>query len=100
MALPGWKQLVRGGLVLEPGNSVENKTGTWRYQRPIIDWGICTHCMLCWIYCPDSCFMVENSKLTGIDYDHCKGCGICAHECPVKAIILIDELEARKEEEK
>ncbi|MFP3216806.1 MAG: 4Fe-4S binding protein, partial [Vulcanisaeta sp.] len=27
-----------------------------------------------------------------IDYDHCKGCGICAHECPVKAIKMVPEV--------
>ncbi|MFZ8855432.1 MAG: 4Fe-4S binding protein, partial [Thermofilaceae archaeon] len=26
-----------------------------------------------------------------IDYDHCKGCGICANECPVKAIAMVEE---------
>jgi len=26
-----------------------------------------------------------------IDYDYCKGCGICAQECPAKAIRMVDE---------
>jgi Pyruvate/2-oxoacid:ferredoxin oxidoreductase delta subunit len=27
------------------------------------------------------------------DYDYCKGCGVCAEECPVKAIRM--ELEKK-----
>jgi pyruvate ferredoxin oxidoreductase delta subunit len=36
------------------------------------------------------------------DYDHCKGCGICYHECPVKgkAIKMIPEKEAKAGEKK
>jgi len=26
-----------------------------------------------------------------IDYDYCKGCGICAQECPFKAISMVRE---------
>ncbi|MGC8974292.1 MAG: 4Fe-4S binding protein, partial [Thermoproteus sp.] len=26
-----------------------------------------------------------------IDYTYCKGCGICAHECPTKAIEMVPE---------
>jgi Pyruvate/2-oxoacid:ferredoxin oxidoreductase delta subunit len=26
-----------------------------------------------------------------IDYDYCKGCGICANECPAKAIAMVEE---------
>jgi pyruvate ferredoxin oxidoreductase delta subunit len=37
--------------------------------------------------------LTSDGKLTGIDYSHCKGCGICAEECPVKAIKMVDEKE-------
>jgi pyruvate ferredoxin oxidoreductase delta subunit len=26
-----------------------------------------------------------------VNYDYCKGCGICAQECPVKAISMVPE---------
>ena len=41
--------------------------------------------------------MVEESKVMGVDLYHCKGCGICAKECPMKVITIVDEIEARKE---
>ena len=80
----GWREASLAGTVFEAGNSVEYITGTWRTLRPVRDTEACTHCMLCWVYCPDSIILVENSKVIGFDYDHCKGCGICARECPPK----------------
>jgi pyruvate ferredoxin oxidoreductase delta subunit len=43
--------------------------------------------MQCWLFCPDSCILVdaENEKMLGFDLDFCKGCGICAAVCPVNA---------------
>jgi 2-oxoacid:acceptor oxidoreductase delta subunit (pyruvate/2-ketoisovalerate family) len=40
--------------------------------------------MICWVYCPDMAIIVEDGRWKEIDYDHCKGCGICAEVCPVK----------------
>jgi 2-oxoacid:acceptor oxidoreductase delta subunit (pyruvate/2-ketoisovalerate family) len=65
--------------------STENKTGTWRTFRPIIDNAKCIGCGMCEEVCPDSCVHVINKKAV-IDYDFCKGCLICLNQCPVKAI--------------
>jgi pyruvate ferredoxin oxidoreductase delta subunit len=93
MKLASWRELPEGGLILCPGNTVEVKTGTWRVLRPVIDFERCVHCLICWVFCPDSCYIVEDSRIAGIDYDHCKGCGICAVECPKKCIEMVEERE-------
>ena len=38
---------------------------------------------------------MENNKKLVIDPAWCKGCGICANECPKKAITMINEKEAK-----
>lgn len=89
----GWKDLPIGGLILEPGTANEYLTGGWRNLKPIRDEEKCTNCLICWIYCPDSSILVQDEKVVGIDYEHCKGCGICAKECPpkVSAIKMVKE---------
>jgi len=49
--------------------------------------------MLCWVYCPDAAISLQEDNSPKIDYDYCKGCGICANECPVKAIAMHREEE-------
>lgn len=97
MSEKGWKELPIRGLILEAGNSVNYNTGAWRSLRPIIDFDKCTHCMLCWVFCPDISIRVTNSQVVGIDLRYCKGCGICATECPRLAITMIEEARARGE---
>lgn len=95
--LPGWRDLPRGGVILEAGNAREYETGEWRSTiRPKWKPDKCIHCLFCWVYCPDAAIRVENGKMTGIDYRYCKGCGICSKECPVKgkAIEMVPESEA------
>ncbi|MFH0925971.1 MAG: 4Fe-4S binding protein [bacterium] len=87
----GWKELPIGGIIVEPGNSDKYITGSWRSFRPIRDEEKCTNCLLCWIYCPDSAIKVKNGKVIEINMQHCKGCGICATECPIKAITMEEE---------
>lgn len=79
----GWKKLPEGD-VLEAGTAEKFETGDWRSERPIFHSERCIQCLLCWAYCPDTSILTENGKVVGIDYRHCKGCGICAKECPVK----------------
>lgn len=90
----GYREIPLGGLILEAGNAARYETGDWRTYRPQVDKGKCTDCLQCWLLCPDSCIYVEDGAMTGYDYDHCKGCGICAHICPVKAIAMILETDA------
>jgi len=87
---PGWKSLPMGGVVTEPGSALKYKTGDWRAFRPLVDRGKCVNCLLCWIYCPDSA-IIRHEKWVEVNYDYCKGCGICAHECPTKAIEMVEE---------
>jgi len=87
MTLKKAHELADGGVILEAGNSKEFKTGDWREERPVWNADNCIHCLFCWIYCPDgSILLTENEagkrQVAGIDYDHCKGCGICAFHCP------------------
>ncbi|HHT9124205.1 MAG TPA: 4Fe-4S binding protein [Candidatus Brocadiia bacterium] len=92
--LPTWCEL-SGAVISAPGSSTCIETGTWRTYMPIRDAEKCIQCMRCWIYCPDSAIIVEDGKVVGIDYEHCKGCGICAKECTPKdkAIVMKEEIK-------
>jgi len=94
----GWRDLPIGGLILEPGAAKRYRTGGWRTARPVRDAEKCTHCLICWMSCPDSAIKVEDGKVVGIDLEHCKGCGLCAVECPprAQAITMVPETEAEK----
>lgn len=65
-----------------------NKTGSWRTYKPIIDKQKCTKCYLCWKFCPEPSIKIVD-EYPEVDYDYCKGCGICANECKAKAIEMI-----------
>ena len=82
--LKSWKELPIGGLILDAGNAAEYETGSWRTFRPTWHEDLCIQCLMCWSYCPDVAIELEEDKVVGIDYAHCKGCGICSFECPVK----------------
>jgi NADPH-dependent glutamate synthase beta subunit-like oxidoreductase/Pyruvate/2-oxoacid:ferredoxin oxidoreductase delta subunit len=54
--------------------------------------GLCNLCGNCWLFCPDAAI----NKLDGTyvpNLDYCKGCNICAEECPRDAIFMKEEAE-------
>ena len=85
MNLKKWSELITGGINTEAGNSLKNFTGTFRRgEKPEFNETTCIHCFFCWVFCPDNAIIVENDKILGVNYDYCKGCGVCVNECPVK----------------
>ncbi len=60
--------------------------------------GNCLACDNCWVFCPDNA-VIKTEELAKdgshylFDLDFCKGCGICAHECPTGYIQMRPEEE-------
>lgn len=97
----------------QAGHLVTKNAG-WRNKRPVIDANKCVGCLQCYLYCPDGVISkvhkerlekpinieaiakentTNETKLAAvqIDYDFCKGCGICANICKLKAIRMEEE---------
>ncbi len=74
-----------------PAEGEAGRTGDWRSQTPVIDHNKCSKkesCLLCWLYCPDG--LISPIFPLEINLEYCKGCGVCAAECPRKAIIMVE----------
>lgn len=59
--------------------------------------GSCMACDNCWTLCPDSSVLKTREQAVDgthyqFDYDYCKGCGLCAHECPCGFIEMQQDL--------
>lgn len=93
-----WREHPHGATIPEGGTADYYETGGWRSIRPVLDKEKCINCFFCFIYCPDSAVVVEKGEMTGFNLKHCKGCGICANECPKDAISMISEAEALERE--
>jgi len=100
----------------KPGTSEVTETGDWRIFYPEFDMEQCTRCGKCFENCPDAAIIertlsgkeadearkrAEELEKAGkikkaavkkahIQYElnptYCKGCGICANECPIQGI--------------
>ncbi len=57
--------------------------------------GKCILCDNCMVYCPDISISEDKKKNhVTINYEYCKGCGICAEECPRGVIDMRRESES------
>ena len=71
-----------------PKEGAMGKTGSWRVFKPIFNKDKCVKCLRCWIFCPEGAVKKYKDDTVSIDMDYCKGCGVCANVCNVKAIIM------------
>jgi pyruvate ferredoxin oxidoreductase delta subunit len=71
-----------------PKEGAMGKTGSWRVFRPTLDLAKCVKCLRCWIFCPEGSIKRKKDDSVEINYDYCKGCGVCASQCPTKAITM------------
>ncbi len=62
--------------------------------------GDCNFCGNCWIFCPEASIQKAGNSVGAnglarfeVDYQTCKGCGICRHECPRGAIVMKEEVQ-------
>jgi Pyruvate/2-oxoacid:ferredoxin oxidoreductase delta subunit len=58
--------------------------------------GNCMACDNCWTLCPDNAVLKTKEIASDgshyvFDYDYCKGCGLCANECPCGYIVMQEE---------
>jgi len=79
------------GTNYQAGHLVDKNAG-WRTFRPVIDKETCVNCLVCYLVCPDGVIFKSEDKVD-IDYDFCKGCGVCANECNVDAIKMEKEVK-------
>jgi pyruvate ferredoxin oxidoreductase gamma subunit len=87
-----WPDVALGGDIVRAGSSADFQTGNWRTAtRPVTSLETCVKCGLCWILCPDMAYSPNDDGFFSWDARYCKGCGICAQECPKGAIEMRSE---------
>ncbi|RPI43123.1 MAG: glutamate synthase [Betaproteobacteria bacterium] len=74
---------VQGGL--DEGNAMYE-------ARRCLSCGNCFECDNCYGVCPDNAVVkLGPGRRFRFEYDYCKGCGLCATECPCGAIEMVPE---------
>jgi len=71
------------------------REGTWEREKVLqeaarcMSCGTCNLCLQCVLSCPEACIRRNYDKTAvTVNLDFCKGCGICAYECPCEVITM------------
>ena len=69
-----------------------DETNALYEARRCLSCGNCFECDNCYGVCPDNAVVkLGPGNRFRFDYDFCKGCGVCAQECPCGAIVMVPE---------
>lgn len=69
-----------------------DETNAQYEARRCLSCGNCFECDNCYGVCPDNAVIkLGPGKRFQFNYDYCKGCGVCAQECPCGAIAMVPE---------
>jgi 2-oxoacid:acceptor oxidoreductase delta subunit (pyruvate/2-ketoisovalerate family) len=80
----------RIGTFDEVTGGLDESTAQFEARR-CLSCGSCFGCDNCYGVCPDNAIIKLGDGSYEIDYDYCKGCGLCAAECPCGAIEMEPE---------
>lgn len=81
-------------IVVKPNTTLANRTAGWRTMKPKFLHDKCTACGICPRVCPEGIvYQTDQTNASGkkyfeCDLNYCKGCSLCAIECPFKAIVM------------
>lgn len=69
----------RTGLVVD--NRIADEAAAAAEARRCFSCGVCSQCDNCYNFCPDLA-VIKSADGYQVNLEYCKGCGICATECP------------------
>ncbi len=97
--LPPW-QTFAANTCFAAGHLTDRNAG-WRNKKPVISADACTGCLQCYLYCPDGAIYKTGlspaqarsgaATAVAVDYDFCKGCGVCVTVCSFDALAMVPE---------
>lgn len=83
---------VRRATTFEEVHAGLDQTHALLEARRCLSCGHCFECDNCYGMCPDNAILkLGAGRGFRIDLDYCKGCGICANECPSGAVDMVAE---------
>lgn len=84
-------QARRAGTFAEVVHGLDETNALFEARR-CLSCGNCFECDNCYGVCPDNAVIkLGAGRRFEINYDYCKGCGLCAAECPCGAIEMVPE---------
>jgi 2-oxoacid:acceptor oxidoreductase delta subunit (pyruvate/2-ketoisovalerate family) len=84
--------LVRRQSTFDEVNIGLDETNALFEARRCLSCGNCFECDNCYGVCPDNAIAkLGHGERFEINYEYCKGCGLCAEECPCGAIEMVAE---------